>query len=207
MRRQTKRIVVVGGSFNPPTKAHQAIMKAAMQCISADTGIFVPSSDAYVRRKMSKSNRDNQVYSENERVQMLLCCADLHVDISTVEFGDDGKGHTYETLDKIQKENPDSEIWFVVGDDKLNIMTRWRNHDELLDRFRFVVLTRGATDVRSIIRNNKILNRYENHFRVCKSPKDIDNISSTECRKLINAKEWAKLKAYMDEKVIAYLKM
>ena len=93
----------------------------------------------------------------------------------------------------------------VVGDDKLNIMTRWRNHDELLDRFRFVVLTRGATDVKSIIRNNKILNRYENHFRVCKSPKDIDNISSTECRKLINAKEWDKLKAYMDEKVIAYL--
>ena len=135
MSGQTKRIVVVCGSFNPTTKAHQAIMKAAMQCISADTGIFVPSSDAYVRRKMNKSNRDNQVYSENERVQMLLCCADLHIDVSTVEFGDDGKGHTYETLCEIQKENPDSKIWFIVGDDKLNIMTRWRNHDELLDRF------------------------------------------------------------------------
>ena len=79
MSGQTKRIVVVGGSFNPPTKAHQAIMKAAMQCISADTGIFVPSSDAYVRRKMSKSNHDNQVYSENERVQMLLCLSLIHI--------------------------------------------------------------------------------------------------------------------------------
>lgn len=207
MNKQTKRIVVVGGSFNPPTKAHQAIMKAAMQCISADTGIFVPSSDAYVKRKMSKNNRNNQVYDENERMQMLLCCADPHVDVSTVEFGDDGKGHTYETLNKIQKENPESEIWFVVGDDKLDIIPRWRNHDELLDKFRFVVLTRGATDVKSIIRNNKVLNHYENHFHVCESPKDIDNISSTECRKLINDKEWNKLKAYMDEKVIAYLKI
>ena len=45
-----KKIVVLGGSFNPPTIAHEKLMEAAMKAINADLGIFVPSSDKYVTR-------------------------------------------------------------------------------------------------------------------------------------------------------------
>ena len=51
-----KKIVVLGGSFNPPTIAHEKLMEASMKAINADLGIFVPSSDKYVTRKMKKTS-------------------------------------------------------------------------------------------------------------------------------------------------------
>lgn len=203
---QKNRIVVLGGSFNPPTKAHQAIMSCAMQSVSANTGIFVPSSEAYVRRKMSKNKHDNQVYSEEERKRMLLSCLNGNMQVSTVEFGDDGRGHTYDTLSKIQTENPDSEIWFIIGADKLSILPRWKNHDALLSQFHFIVLTRGMQDIMSIICNDETLRKYEDHFHACSSPDFIDNISSTSCRQLINNRKWDKLASFMDENAIAIIR-
>ena len=52
MNNRINRIVVMGGSFNPPTVAHQVLMKTAMTAVDANLGYFVPVSDAYLRRKM-----------------------------------------------------------------------------------------------------------------------------------------------------------
>jgi nicotinic acid mononucleotide adenylyltransferase len=50
--KDAEKIVVMGGSFNPPTIAHYKLMKDAMQVVKADLGYFVPVSDAYLKRKM-----------------------------------------------------------------------------------------------------------------------------------------------------------
>lgn len=41
------RIVVLGGSFNPPTIAHRTLMQTAMDAIQADMGIFAPATYGY----------------------------------------------------------------------------------------------------------------------------------------------------------------
>lgn len=46
------RIVVMGGSFNPPTLAHLRLMLAAVEAVGAEKGLFVPSNHEYVRKKM-----------------------------------------------------------------------------------------------------------------------------------------------------------
>ncbi|MBQ4059501.1 MAG: hypothetical protein IJD40_11295 [Lachnospiraceae bacterium] len=46
-----EKIVVLGGSFNPPTIGHYLLMKSAMKSVDADKGIFLPASQQYVRRK------------------------------------------------------------------------------------------------------------------------------------------------------------
>ena len=51
MNNMMKRIVVMGGSFNPPTLAHYRLMKEAIVTLNADIGFFVPVSDAYLKRK------------------------------------------------------------------------------------------------------------------------------------------------------------
>lgn len=38
------RVVVMGGSFNPPTLAHLRLMEAALNAIDACQGIFVPTA-------------------------------------------------------------------------------------------------------------------------------------------------------------------
>ena len=52
MKAQNLKIVIMGGSFNPPTLAHYMLMKYAIEAIDATHGYFVPVSDTYLRRKM-----------------------------------------------------------------------------------------------------------------------------------------------------------
>jgi ATP sulfurylase len=50
-----KRIIVLGGSFNPPTVAHHRLMQTALDALGAEIGFYVPVSDAYLKRKMRHS--------------------------------------------------------------------------------------------------------------------------------------------------------
>ena len=138
-----KHIVVMGGSFNPPTLAHENLMKTAMNAVNADLGIFVPSSDKYVSRKMSKSKKNNQVYTEYDRANMLdiVCDSLVNCVVDTCELGDDGRGHTYRTLCEIQRKHPDAEIYFICGADKLNIIPKWHSFEDLLTKFKVIVTT------------------------------------------------------------------
>ena len=43
--------VVMGGSFNPPTRAHVQLMEYAIETIDACRGIFVPTAHDYVAKK------------------------------------------------------------------------------------------------------------------------------------------------------------
>ena len=57
---QRYRIVVMGGSFNPPTIAHFKLLTHALDVLQAEKGIFVPSSDAHVMRKMRKGEDEKK---------------------------------------------------------------------------------------------------------------------------------------------------
>ena len=49
MEKEGKRIVVMGGSFNPPTLPYYRLMKEAIDALDADIGFFVPVNDACLR--------------------------------------------------------------------------------------------------------------------------------------------------------------
>lgn len=183
-----KKIVVLGGSFNPPTIAHSKLMEASMKTINADLGIFVPSSDKYVERKMLRAKHNNQTYDEHDRAHMLniMCDSLENCIVDTLEYGDDGRGHTYRTLCKIQEKHPDAEIYFICGADKLNIIPKWHSSEDLLTNFYFIVTAREGDDPYKQIENNIKLKKFKNKFIVVEQPDGIDNISSTDVRTLIN---------------------
>lgn len=51
----SQRICVMGGSFNPPTLAHLRLMQASLDELHADIGLFVPSRQEYVAKKMMET--------------------------------------------------------------------------------------------------------------------------------------------------------
>ena len=74
MKTKNLNIVIMGGSFNPPTLAHYRLMKHAIEAIDATHGYFVPVSDAYLRRKMRHAHPP-VVLSPELRIKMLQVCA------------------------------------------------------------------------------------------------------------------------------------
>lgn len=138
--------LMLGGSFNPPTKAHIAVLEEAMERTGATLGILVPSSDAYVRRKASRQNA--HVFSERERLEMLEAYAEGKPDItvSQCEYGDTSKGRTYKSLCELQRLFPEHAIAFLTGADKLGILARWPDAPKLLRDFPVAVTARDGND-------------------------------------------------------------
>lgn len=133
------RLVVLGGSFNPPTKAHKLILEAAMAHLDAETGVYVPSSKTYVTRKVTKNrNVPAGILSEETRLRMLGDMCDEHTCVDTCEFGDTSRGRTLKTLQHIQEKWPDHEIWFIMGIDKMQAFARWPDRTRILSEFRIL---------------------------------------------------------------------
>ena len=183
-----KKIVVLGGSFNPPTIAHMILMQSALDALPADLGVFVPSSEAYVARKMRRQ-KSEMIFSEERRLRLLkaMCTEDSRLAVSDCEYGDDGRGHSYDTMRKIQKEYPGSELYFLIGSDKLHIITRWRSHDDFFRDFHFVVTARRGQTPEKIIRKNSILNAHADRFHIIPEPEGISGISSTLLREWLES--------------------
>lgn len=212
---EAARIVVFGGSFNPMTKAHVALLETAIDQTNAELGIFVPSSNAYVSRKMSYQKAYAQVYSEEIRANILqtACDKSKKLRINTCEYGDDGRGHTFDTLSKIQDLYPDHKILFLIGSDKLSIIPKWRNSKTLLNQFEFVVAVRNSYTtvdaVKEYLQRHPVLSGYLDSFHIIEqdeSTMDMSDVSSSKARRFIQRRQWKKLKDILDDDTIAILK-
>lgn len=114
-----KKVVVLGGSFNPPTKAHMALLKGAMDKVGAEAGVFVPTSDAYVRNKMVKGGESFSLPAETRFGMLAAMCQDEpNVSVSDVEL-QVKVPVTYDSMCRIAERNPGTELYFVTGADKL----------------------------------------------------------------------------------------
>ncbi|MCH5187032.1 MAG: DUF1768 domain-containing protein [Oscillospiraceae bacterium] len=181
----TKKIAVLGGSFNPPTIAHLKLLQSAMSAIDADKGIFLPAPDAYVRRKLAKAGYKNETLSENVRLNMLAAMAegDSRIEIEDYEMHRTEKGFTYESLEYIQNKNPGAEVYFIMGSDKLHIIPRWHRADEFMRRFFILTASRMGEDIAELISENEFLTAHRESFVPFEAPEDIASISSSEFRR------------------------
>lgn len=174
-------ILMSGGSFNPPTKAHIQLLRHAVQELDADKGILVPSSDDYVSKKIRRHNLVPLI-GFDERLAILegyirQWQVSDKLTVSAIERDEHRYGNTYRSLCKLKEQYPDHEIVFLAGDDRLPVLAKWGNIESLLKDFRIAVLTRtGQQDIKNI----PLLCRYEQQFLfINNQPGDLSNISSS----------------------------
>ena len=172
----SRKIVIMGGSFNPPTKAHQKLMLAAVDALQADMGIYVPSSHKYVQNKMAKLNRCAEVIDADLRFQLLCKMAE---DDPSPE-----NGRTYNTLVALQEKYSDAELYFLAGADKIDIFPRWFRIKDFLERFHIIVTNREDYNAKAALEANPFLNLYRNSFVVIDYPENIGHISSSAVREM-----------------------
>ena len=175
----TNRIVVMGGSFNPPTRAHLQLMLAAMDAVDAHQGIFVPTAHEYVSKKMKRQGCPQDVLSESVRLAMLesFCRTDSRIAVSRIQMLKTERGYDYEMLEEIQTNFPDAEVFFVTGSDKLYVLPRWHRIDELLAKFRILVARRGEDDLEKIKELRPYLTEHWDRFTVFDVPDEISDRS------------------------------
>lgn len=183
MNENIQRIVVMGGSFNPPTIAHLRLLRAAVDGVKADMGVFLPSSHTYVKIKMRRAKHPNEVYSDEQRMRMLeaMCADDPRLRTWDYEYLYP-QARNYETMVQLQAEYPDAELYFLLGADKLEILPRWRSGRAFMENFKLLVFHREGMNAEAMIMENERLRTYRDSFVILPQPEGTEGVSSTAVR-------------------------
>lgn len=158
---------VYGGSFNPPTLAHQKIILKLKEIDPLSHVILLPVGDDYRKTYLAP-------FKHRYQMLKLLTKNMTNVSISTLE-----KEHKYQgTLKSLNDLNESyKDLCFVMGSDQIKDLKSWINVETLLASYPFVILQRDKNlDIKAI----------ENEFMAYKHqfiwiPFDED-ISSTQAR-------------------------
>lgn len=145
-----KKIIVFGGSFNPPTKAHYQIAQLAIEQINADRVLFVPVGNSYMK---------NDLIDGDLRLEMLdLITKDSgNMFVSDVEVHSDKHMTTIDTLNTLQSQYKDNLLYFLMGADNLSYFSTWNNSESILKQYKLLVLNREGYCVEDIVSNDSLL--------------------------------------------------
>lgn len=176
--------IVFGGSFNPPTLAHKAIVEELKKLFKPENLIIIPTGTSYKRKAL---------ISFLHRYNMLSIMMP-DVIISDIEEKNETYLGTKNTLDILS--NSYDDIYFVMGADNIVDIKTWINYKELLKKYNFIIMTRDDIDISKYI--SLELSEYKNHFKIININYEI---SSTKIRGNIE-----KYKDLLDVNVYKYIK-
>lgn len=192
-----KKLVVLGGAFNPPTIAHFSLAEQIKNEIEdLEKVVFMPVNSNYKKAEMPVSNE--------HRFNMLeMVCKDLDkVEVSRLELDETRVLTTIETLRILKEQNPDKEIVFAMGTDNLQEFHTWNNYLDILNEFKVLVFERGEDNFDEIVENTEFLK--ENITSLIKLEKNVrTNLSSTFVREKI--RRGKSIKFLVPDKVLEYI--
>jgi len=170
------KVGVLGGTFDPVHVGHLRAAEVARCELDLETVLFVPAANP-----PHKPGRG--VTDAGARVSMLqLALADeVDFELSNIEIERGGPSYTIETLDELQRRQPDHEFWFITGSDAFLEIGTWKDWEALLGRYRFAVHEREGVDVETASRAVAPSLRR----RIVFLRREMLNVSSTEIRKSV----------------------
>ena len=190
------RIVIFGGAFNPPTRAHLDIATEALYYLDAEKVLFVPVSDLY---------KKDDVEISYHRVNMLnLAIGNFRrLEIDFTEVDAVKLTYTYETIEKIKSQYQDKELFLLIGADNLEDFKNWKNQRSIMENCSLLVVNRNNSSIDEIIESNEILTEFKD--KIIEAPIEEIEISSTEVRNRIASGELEGLENLVDKEVIDYI--
>lgn len=190
------RIVIFGGTFNPPTRAHLDIATEALYYLDAEKVLFVPVSDLY---------KKDDVEISYHRVNMLnLAIGNFRrLEIDFTEVDSVKLTYTYETVEKIKSQYQDKELFLLIGADNLEDFKNWKNQRSIMENCSLLVVNRNNSSIDETIESNEILTEFKD--KIIEAPIEEIEISSTEVRNRIASGKLEGLENLVDKEVIDYI--
>lgn len=142
------RVIVFGGSFSPPTLAHEEIIRQCLALPEFDEVWLMPSADR-ADKTISASEKDRlamlQIITDRiDNPRLKICDIEYHLQKPT---------QLNRTVKALTKEYPSTEFTFVFGGDAYHAMPNWEGGAWLQANLSLIVFSEhdpGASNVRHI---------------------------------------------------------
>ena len=175
------RVLIYGGTFNPPHKGHFLAVSEAMKCLDPEKIFFIPTSIP-----PHKQLADNSPPAE-ERAEMLnagFCPLLPGSSVLDLELKREGKSYTSDTLLSLREQYPGDELIFLVGTDMFLSLLTWHEPETILSCAGIAVFARENDRTEEITAMARRL-RTEYGAAVYVIPGRPYEVSSTEVRALL----------------------
>ena len=159
-----KRLGFFGGCFNPPTIAHIRLIEKAIEIAHLDKVYFVPMGNLYEKEGL---------VDEKHRINMLNLAIKNNpkLEVSDIQMSTNKKMHAIDTFKLIDRTFSESENFFIMGSDNFKNLKLWKNSEELLTNYNYIILDRGN------LKNENVI--------IVKSTEKLKEISSSFIREQI----------------------
>ncbi|MFO0810791.1 MAG: nicotinate-nucleotide adenylyltransferase [Gemmataceae bacterium] len=136
------RLGVFGGTFDPVHYGHLILAEQCREQARLDRVLFVPAA-----RHALKT--DHAITPFDRRVEMLQLAIAGHecFGVDELEKGRAGPSYTADTLDELHAQQPDAELFFLVGSDSLPDLPRWHDPQRVVRRAGLIVMERPGHTV------------------------------------------------------------
>lgn len=138
------KILLFGGTFDPPHKGHMNNLQAAMDCVQPDKVIVMPAG---IPPHKKASTTDAAL-----RLAMCACFTALSpkVEVSDWEVRQGGRNYSVNTVEMLHSRYPADSLYMCVGSDMLLGFTRWYRWQDILRMTALVVESREAGDAAAL---------------------------------------------------------
>jgi nicotinate-nucleotide adenylyltransferase len=161
------------GSFNPIHNGHIAIANYMIKNGNIDKLWFVVSPQ--------NPFKDKEVLLDDQlRLEMvnLAVRGEERFEACDIEFNLPQPSYSINTLNCLKEEYPDDEFLLIMGSDNVINLKKWKDYQEIVSEYRFLVYPRPAFDAKHLDLNG--------NFTLIEAP--MMEISSTAIREAISEK-------------------
>lgn len=152
------RVGIMGGTLDPVHMGHIQIAETALREMKLDRIMLLPAGDPpHKAHPTPKADRWRMAQLAAETVSGMFACS--------VEIGRTGTTYTVDTLRDLHTFNPDTQWYYLIGADTLDVLDSWRSFDQVAKMCTFVVAGRGDEPA-SAERMAYLADRYGARFEV-----------------------------------------
>lgn len=130
-----------GGTFDPPHIGHLVAAVDAQQVLGLDVVLLVVAGEPW-----QKAGTRDISPAEDRLAMVRAAVSDTPgIEVSDIEVRRGGASYTADTLAELHAEEPDADLFLILGDDAAAGFTTWERHDEVARSAALVVVDRPGS--------------------------------------------------------------
>ncbi len=133
----TRRIAILGGTFDPIHLGHLAIAEDVRFALDAARVLFIPAAQQPFKTATCTASAEHRV-----AMARLATADNPGFDVSEIEVRRGGISYTVQTVAALGAHYADDELFFIIGADAAAELHRWFNVERLLRLCRIVIVER-----------------------------------------------------------------
>ena len=136
---------MLGGAFNPPHIGHLLLAQEASWQLGLDSVLLMVTGRAPHKRIEPEPGPE-------VRLELARAAAreEPGVEASGMEVAAEGPSYSYLTLERLREEDPDRELFFLLGADMAAGLASWERPERVLELARLAVVPRPGVEPEAV---------------------------------------------------------